>query len=303
MSLTVIRDISISNLAQECLEINLSAAAGDRTMNRVIKDIEITRQEPITFVPISDVHIGHADFDEQYFKDTVAWIKKKGALTVLLGDLIDGIGKHDRRFENTSLDPKFYPYLDGLHQKQVEVFMELIEPIKDRVIAVMAGNHETAVKKQFSYDATDAIATALGVKILTDPGYVVLKFHEGRGICSVKIWCSHGCFLGGRYTGGKVNAMERLSQYFCADIYLAGHTHKKFVVEDHIVKLSKNFNLEEKRVYFANTGAFLRTYREKDTDSWASRNVFAPQVPGVCRFDFYLKTKNNTRYIDIHTRS
>ena len=272
-------------------------------MNIVIKDIDIVRNEPVTFVPISDVHVGHADFDKQYFKDTVAWIKKKGALTVLLGDLIDGIGKKDRRFENASLDPEFYPYLDSLYQKEVEMFLDLVEPIKEQTIAVMPGNHEVTVEKQCSYNATAAIASAMDKPILTDPGYVVLKFHEGRGICSVKIWCSHGCFLGGRYTGGKVNAMERLSQYFCADIYLAGHTHKKFVVEDHIVKLSKNYNLEEKRVYFANTGAFLRTYKEKDSDSWASRSVFAPQVPGVCRFDFYLKTKNNTRYIDIHTRS
>ena len=272
-------------------------------MNVIIKNINIVRNKPVTFVPISDVHVGHADFDKQYFKDTVAWIKKKGALTVLLGDLIDGIGKKDRRFENASLDPEFYPYLDNLHQKQVEIFLDLIKPIKEQVIAVSTGNHETAVKKQFSYDATATIASVMGKPILTDPGYVVLKFHEGKGICKLGVFCSHGCFLGGRYSGGKINAMERLAQHFRADIYLAGHTHQKFIVEGHQIGLSKNFRLEEKRVYFANTGAFLRTYAEKNTDTWASRSVFPPQVPGVVRFDFYLKTKNNVRYIDVHARN
>ena len=272
-------------------------------MNVIIKDIDIVRNEPVTFVPISDVHVGHSDFDKQYFKNTVAWIKKKGALTVLLGDLIDGIGKKDRRFENASLDPEFYPYLDSLYQREVEVFLDLIEPIKEQTIAVMPGNHEVTVEKQCSYNATTAIASAMGKPILTDPGYVVLKFHEGRGICKLGIFCSHGCFLGGRYSGGKINAMERLAQHFRADIYLAGHTHQKFIVEGHTLGLTKNSRLEEKRIYFANTGAFLRTYKEKDSDSWASRSVFPPQVPGVCRFDFYLKAKNGVRYIDVHARN
>jgi hypothetical protein len=274
-------------------------------MNVVIKELEISKDNPVIFVPLSDIHIGHADFDKKYFEDTVAWIKKKKAVTCFVGDMIDAIGIHDRRFEPKSIDPFFLPYLDNLFQKQVEVFLDLVSSIKDQILWVMTGNHETTIKKYKTYDAIERIAKALEVPILTDPGFTGLRFNVHGGICNLKMWASHGCFLGGRYVGGKVNRLKQMAEFFPGcDIYLAGHTHDKWVNEGHQVQLSKNLKIVEKRCYFANTGAFMRTYQEKNSDTWASRSAFAPQVPGVCRFDFYLKRRkaDGVRYIDIHGR-
>lgn len=272
-------------------------------MNVVVKRLKTTTA---VLVPLSDLHVGHIDFDEQYLRNTISWMVEKGAYTILLGDLIDGIGRHDRRFENASIAPRFREHLDNLHHEQVEYCLDLLQPLKeaDLIIATLGGNHENTVLKQYSYDATNVIAESLGVPRLTDPGYVVFGLEAAGSRYSAKIWCSHGCFLGGRYTGACVNAMERLSQDFpSCNIYMAGHSHRKFVTEGHKIKLTKNFNIVEERCYFANTGAFLRTYQEKNNDSWASRKVFSPKVPGVVRFDFYIKTKNRKRYLDIHNRT
>jgi hypothetical protein len=274
-------------------------------MNIVIKDLEISTSKPVTFVPLSDLHIGHVDCDRQYLEDTVAWIKKKGAVTALIGDVIDAIGMKDKRFEVNSLDPFFLPYLDQLYQKQVEVFLDVVRPIKDQILWIMTGNHETTIKKRSTFDAIELISSALQIPILTDPGYTVLRFHTSSTSCNLKMWASHGCFLGGRYRGGKINNLERVSQYFPGcDLYMAGHTHDKWAIEGHQVRLTNKLKIEERRCYFANTGAFLRTYQEKNTDTWASRSVFSPQVPGVCRFDFYLKRRkaDDVRYIDVHAR-
>jgi hypothetical protein len=211
----------------------------------------------------------------------------------------------DKRFEVNSLDPFFLPYLDQLYQKQVEVFLDIVEPIKDQILWIMTGNHETTIKKRSTFDAINIIALALQIPVLTDPGFTGLRFHDGTSICTLKAWASHGCFLGGRFWGGKVNNLKRVSQDFPGcDIYLAGHTHDKWIIEGHQVRLTKNMKIEERRCYFANTGAMLRTYQEKGTDTWASRNVFSPQVPGCVRFDFYLKRRktDRVRYIDIHGR-
>jgi hypothetical protein len=274
-------------------------------MNVVIKDLDISADKSIVFVPLSDIHVGHIDFDLPYFQSTVAWIKKKGAITAIVGDMVDAIGIHDKRFEPKSLDPFFLPYLDNLEHKQAEVFLDLVMPIKSQILWVEPGNHETTIKKRSTFDIVEYIATALGVPTLTDPGFTGLRFHTGASICSLKIWASHGCFLGGRQRGGKINNLERLPQYFPGcDIYMAGHTHDKWITEGHQIKLSKNFKMIENRCYFANTGAFLRTYQDKPTDTWASRSVFSPQVPGCVRFDFYLKRRpqDGVRYIDIHGR-
>lgn len=274
-------------------------------MNVLIKDLEISADKPVTFVPLSDLHIGHIDSDLQYLRDTIDWIKKKGAVTVLIGDVIDAIGMKDKRFEINSLDPFFLPYLDQLYQKQVEVLLDIIRPIKDQILWIMTGNHETTIKKRSAFDAIELISSALEIPILTDPGFSILRFQASTTTLNIKIWASHGCFLGGRYRGSKINTLERTSQYFPGcDIYLAGHTHDKWIVEGHQVRLTHKSKIEERRCYFANTGAIMRTYQEKNCDTWASRSVFSPQVPGVCRFDFYLKRHkgDNARYIDTHAR-
>ena len=274
-------------------------------MNVITRDVDISCDKPVTFVPLSDVHIGHIDCDLVYFQNTIDWIKKKGALTVLVGDMIDAIGMTDRRFEVDSVDPFFLPHLDKLYQKQTEVLIDMLEPIKDQVMWVMWGNHETTIKKRSTFDAIEVISKALGLPILTDPGFFGIRFHDGQNVCNLKMWASHGCFMGGRLRGGKVNKLEQISQYFpSCDIYLAGHTHDKWITEVHKINLTRTLKIEERRCYFANTGAFLRTYQEKDTDTWASRSVFSPQVPGCVRFDFYLKRRkdNKVRYIDVHGR-
>ena len=80
-------------------------------MNVIKKELGM---DTATLVPLSDVHVGHRDFDESYFRSTVDWMVQKGAYTILLGDMIDGISKKDRRFENDSIDPKFRDKIDNL---------------------------------------------------------------------------------------------------------------------------------------------------------------------------------------------
>jgi predicted MPP superfamily phosphohydrolase len=217
-------------------------------MNVITKDLEISASKPVTFVPLSDLHIGHVDCDMQYLQNTVNWIKKKKAVTVLIGDMIDAIGIRDKRFEVNSLDPFFLPYLDQLYQKQVDVLLDILRPIKDQILWIMTGNHETTIKKRASFDAIAQIASALEISILTDPGYSVLRFQMSTAICTLKIWASHGCFLGGRLRGNKINRLEQVSQYFPGcDLYLAGHTHDKWITEGHQVRLTNNYVLTKKK--------------------------------------------------------
>jgi UDP-2,3-diacylglucosamine pyrophosphatase LpxH len=276
-------------------------------MNGVIKDINISVDKPVILVPISDVHIGHADHNKKLFTDTVKWIKNNNAYTVLLGDLIDGISQKDRRFENDSIADDFKDHLDNLHYRQCEVFLKGIMPIKDNVIAVMGGNHEQIVKKNFGFDPISVIAQRIGKPILTDPAYVVLRFHDGKATKLYNIFCSHGDWMGGRKRGSKVNNMEDKIADFDFDMICAGHTHDKWVSTRKtivpVVGRNNNITLDENRKIIINTGSFVSTYTDANHDTWASRKVFSPQSAGVVRCDFYLKrNKTGSRYLDVHTR-
>jgi predicted phosphodiesterase len=267
-----------------------------------IHDVEIDGEHPFCLIPISDIHMGHVDYDKSFAQKTIAWIAKKGASTILLGDLIDGICPKDLRFENSSIADEFKIHLDNLHHKQTEAVLKLLDPIKENVIAVMGGNHEETVKKHYSYDATQVIAETLKRPILPDPSYVVLRFSHNGSKRLVKIFCTHGQFLGGRKRGGKVNRMEDLAAHFDADIYVSGHSHDLFVTRVDRVGLSRNGKYETHRRHFINTGSFMSTYAESEHSTWGSRKLFPPCKPGVARVDFYSKKKNGKRYIDVHTR-
>lgn len=276
-------------------------------MNNVIIDIDIKPNEPVILVPISDVHVGHVDHNKKLFQDTINWIKDNNAYTILLGDLIDGISQKDRRYENDSIANEFKDYLDNLHYKQTEVFLKGVKPIRDNVIAVMGGNHEQKVKTGFSFDSTSVVAQQLKKPILTDPGYVIIRFHDGKATRLYNIFCSHGNWMGGRKRGSKINAMEDKMADFEFDMILAGHTHDKWVsTRKKIVPIlgrKNKVSLDEQRKIFINTGSFMSTYTDSNYDTWASRSVFPPQSAGVVRVDFYLKrNKQGSRYLDVHTR-
>lgn len=272
-------------------------------MNSVIKNINIGVDNPVIFVPISDIHIGHVDHDKKLFADTVKWIKENNAYTVILGDSIDGISQKDRRYENDSIADEFKPYLDNLHYKQTESVVKGLMPIKDNVIAVMGGNHEQTVKKNFGFDATSVIAQQLEKPILTDPGYVILRFIDGKASKLYTIFCSHGDWMGGRKRGSKINNMEDKMGDFDFDAILAGHTHDLWSSTRKKISISSKGLIEERRITFINTGSFMRTYTNANHDTWASRKVFSPQRSGVARMDFYLKrNSNDSRYIDCHVR-
>lgn len=272
-------------------------------MKVVIHDVIINSENPFCLIPISDVHVGHVDHDKDFARKTIAWIAKKGASVILLGDMIDGICPKDLRFENSSIADEFKIHLDNLHHKQTEALLKLIDPIKERVIAVMGGNHEETVKKYYSYDATQVIAESLKRPILPDPAYVVLRFDHNSSKRLVTIFCTHGQFLGGRKRGAKVNRMEDLPSDHDADIYLAGHTHDVWETRTCRTGISKNGKYEKQRKRFINTGSFMDTYLESEYSTWASRKLFSPIDPGVARIDFYAKKKDGKSYIDIHVRT
>lgn len=273
-------------------------------MNCIKYDINISANRPACVIPISDVHIGHVHHDKDLFKKTIEWIKKKKAYAVLIGDQIDGISQHDRRYENPSIAAEFKDYLDNLHHKQTESFIEKVLPIKKQLIGVMAGNHEITVKKQFSYDATEVIAKALCLPIITDPSFIVLNFKEkGKLIQNYTILASHGCWMGGRKRGSKINSMEDKVSDFEFDAIIAGHTHDSFVSDRERVVCGRNGIVRNQKKFFINTGSFVSSYNNDEVDTWASRSVFSPKKTGVVRMDFYLKRREKgSRYIDCHVR-
>jgi hypothetical protein len=248
-------------------------------MKVIQKELKISGKKPVTIVPLSDLHIGNIGCDVDKLKSTIKWIKDNDAYTILFGDLIDAITQKDPRHESDSIHPDFYDKLDNLPHEQTLVAEELLMPIKDRIIATMGGNHETAVKKHFSYDSPRVFARAIDAPLMPDPSVVRLRLRRSRtSTFSYDIWCSHGLALGnGRMVGSKVNNIMKIAGGFHADAYMAGHTHNLFTLTDKYMFVNRAGNMESRKRIYINTGSFQKTHDiPEDVDTWASRSGFLP---------------------------
>lgn len=269
-------------------------------MNVIQHDIKISEKSPVTLIPISDIHFGHASCDVKFLEKTIEAIKAPNTYTVFLGDMIDAIPTQDRRFENKSIAPDLLKCLDNLHHVQTSRLTRMFEPISDKILGILPGNHEISLKKSFSYDATAVMAESLNIPIITDPGFLVLKFNRTKtSSFRIKILCNHGISTA-RRKGGVVNALEDISRYIDADIYLTGHSHQRFSTSQDVVYLNNKNVLTTHKRMFGNTGSCMNNYvLNDDTDNWMSRKVFPTQCPGFLRFTFSIGYNEQSQKIDI----
>jgi len=176
----------------------------------------------LTLYPIADVHWGAAECMEDEFKRYIQRIKDDPTAAVILaGDLINnGI-----KSSVTNVYREKYP-----PDVQKDMMIELLEPIKDKIVAGVSGNHEYRTVKESCQDVSKDIFAALQLKSVYAPDAVFIKISLGqkpnKKPATYMIYLSHGSG-GGSLLG---SGISRQDGYQLAiegvDISISGHTHK-----------------------------------------------------------------------------
>jgi len=258
----------------------------------------------ITIIPVGDLHIGNAGFDLDAFKAFIEWMENRGnAYWLGMGDYIDAINYSDPRFDPKSISIKYLAGgdIDKMIQMQIADFCELIEPIKERCIGLLRGNHEETIRKYYHYDVLYEIVKELDLKRdlpLYDTAIVRLSAryrsnpHQRRAI---DIFCAHGN-VGGRTYGHKSNRINELHKYFIADIYLLAHSHIKQAQFSTQIFFNGRGQEKKKKIIDAYTGCFLRGY-EKSKTSYIERWLYPPTDIGVVKIQ--IKPYDGDKHISI----
>src|SRR3989304_7383755 len=109
------------------------------------------KNEPVKIVPFSDIHIGAAGVNTTYLKNTIKWIEETpNCYAIGVGDYCDCIDIKDKRFDIKAIDKKFVPCLDNIASAQMEYMTDLLEPIKDKILCMIPGNHEDKLRTRYS---------------------------------------------------------------------------------------------------------------------------------------------------------
>jgi predicted phosphodiesterase len=179
--------------------------------------------DELELYPVNDLHIGDPKTDIPYFEKFVSMIQQKpNRKIVCVGDLLNNAIKTSvSNVYNETMPPN----------EQRKYLVELLNPIKDRVLCFVSGNHEYRSKKDVDLDPAEWIADKLGVEHYSEDE-MAIKISFGKSTMNGKsvpygIYLTHGNG-GGKRPGGALNNLELLALTLeNVDIIIVGHVHKR----------------------------------------------------------------------------
>jgi hypothetical protein len=207
-----------------------------------------------------------------------------------MGDLCEFIGKADPRFAAQAIPAKFITDLDDLFVAQADYVVDLLDPIKEKIIGACGGNHEEEVKKHNSFDPLKYIITRLndkGAKVLNlDYGTSLVRLRIARKVGDkqkttvLMVSVAHG-WGGGELKGAPALRLQRLVGKFSADIYLRAHTHELFGFPMILIgtprRGSNKLIASPKMLHYC--GSYFQAYAQ-GTTSYAERRELYPTAMG-----------------------
>jgi predicted phosphodiesterase len=212
--------------------------------------------EVIEIHPMADLHIGDNMCDFKSVMERIEYIRNTpDAYCILDGDLMDtAIASSIGDTYGANLQP----------MEQLKQCVKIFEPIKDKILAVLPGNHENRVYKSDGIDMTEIMCSQLGIPDKYSPTTALLfirfgsqgaKFHNRKQLYTAYV--THGSG-GGRKEGGKVNRLADLASIVDADIYIHSHTHLPVIFREGFFRTYPSTStLAQVDKLFVNTAASL----------------------------------------------
>lgn len=217
----------------------------------------------VDIAPISDVQLGNFAFDEKLFEEYLTNVPP-GAYYIGVGDYVDGVSPSNRKLLN-SLRAKKELYdvvwddLEADAERHQEDFLRHVDHTVGKWIALLDGHHYWTFDDNTTTD--EHLAEALDSTFVEGDLILEVLYGAGNGITKrVHAWHGQG---NAATPAGVYNKMVRKS-WVDADLYLMGHTHRKFAIPgppqvDQIDPLS-DAGWHQRETWYINTGSYLRGY-------------------------------------------
>lgn len=239
-----------------------------------------SRTDIIKIKPIMDLHYGSSTCDVKAFKQYIA-DRDEHTWFVTNGDLMDSILFNDKRYQR-SMDMSDKG-LDEVIDADIIAVYKLLEPIRDRILAIGHGNHEQTIVKRCGTNPSKRLAEMLGCPYMGYSYWLRLILERQKGhITNVDFMISHGFGGGCRTEGGSLTKYSKAADRFDADVLIYGHDHKKNFTRYPILLLdaSSKAKLIAKPKLVCLGGSWKKTYTDNISASWEECSGFPPSELG-----------------------
>lgn len=210
---------------------------------------------------VADVHIGAAECDLDGFRAFLKGIEKDpDAYVVLCGDLCNN-GLRSSSCPTDIYSETMPP------SAQVELAAELLEPIKDKILGCVSGNHEHRTKK-----STDIDLTAVIMSILRKPelyrqnmAFVRINLERGKTKDHYALLLVHGASANKRkqFDQGAIEGVDAI---------VGGHVHCGNIGKNTRLVLTQQNTVQVKNIVSLTATSWL------DYGGYAARALYMPKA-------------------------
>lgn len=287
--------------------------------------IDLTsRSESVDIILMGDVHLGSAFCNEEKLMAMIEYIRTKPNCYWLdVGDKIEAINYSDPRFQMSGLAEWLWDTgkdtlkRNCIASNQMERYIDLFKPIKDKCLGLGTGNHEETAAVKYHHPIHETICGMLKVENLGWSSLTQVIFRRilksgGRGQAqSLLIGAEHGASAA-QTAGGRLNALYKYADKWWArpEIYITGHGHHKTADQRDFLKAAFNYNgkspeITSRKQYVIQVPSFYSTYKLNNI-SYGEKKGYSPAGQGVVKIEvrpFYstrVSGKKRLEYVDYH---
>jgi len=238
-------------------------------MELLSKDIHVQDGSEINIFFLGDIHEGSANHAEKEFAQAIRIIKDtENSYVFGMGDYIDAINHHDKRFNPSEIDPEYLVKdLKDLPVKQMNKLYTKIKPIQDKFLGLLYGNHEESYVKYNSFDPVHYLSNMMDVPKL---GYtaifrlgIIREKGRTRPNYNFIFDLNHGPHGGGGMReGSPVNKVHDVFRWTSGDVRVMGHIHSLAEDAKKFIEYRQGDNISYKTVWYGVSGCFMYKTRE-----------------------------------------
>lgn len=242
---------------------------------KVIKH-DLPQFETLEIYPLADVHVGDPLHDRKRAKQFINEVlEKENRYVIVNGDIINNAVKHGvSDVYAEELTPN----------QQIEETVNLLSPIKDRILVITEGNHENRTYKQDGILIMYQVAKRLDIFDSYSEGAYLLfvKFGKSQGRKCRKmpyaIYGKHGSG-GGRKVGAKAIRLFEMAEVIDADVFIHSHTHVPMVLRKTFFRVDyRNEKATQIEQVFVNTNSFLNFGGYGEEKGFAPTSTKYPKI-------------------------
>lgn len=237
---------------------------------------DLPQFEEIEIYPLGDAHIGDPNQDKKRLDSFIKEVLEQNNRYVIVnGDIINNAvrqGVSDVYAEE--LTPN----------EQIDTTVNLLAPIKDRILAITEGNHEARTYRTDGILIMYQVARRLEIFECYSSGAYLLfvKFGKSQGRDCRKmpyaIYGKHGSG-GGKKVGAKAIRLIEMSEVIDADIFLVSHTHTPMILRKKFFRVDyRNEKATQVEQLFINTNAFLEYGGYGEEKGFAPTSTIYPKI-------------------------